>query len=42
MPNFYFTINSPLDPVLIKLGNFIFTWHGIFMSLGMLLAVFLC
>ena len=42
MPNFYFTINIPFDPVLIKLGNFIFTWHGIFMSLGMLLAVFLC
>ena len=42
MLNFYFTISIPLDPVFIKLGNFIFTWHGIFMSLGMLLAVFLC
>ena len=42
MFNFYMSISIPLDPVFIKLGNFIFTWHGIFMSLGMLLAVFLC
>ncbi|MBR74227.1 MAG: prolipoprotein diacylglyceryl transferase [Dehalococcoidaceae bacterium] len=42
MLNFNLVINIPFDPVLFQLGNFIFTWHGIFMSLGMLLAVFLC
>ncbi|MDG1989977.1 MAG: prolipoprotein diacylglyceryl transferase [Dehalococcoidia bacterium] len=35
-------IQIPFDPTIIKLGNIIISWHGFFMSLGMLLAVYLC
>ena len=36
------SIQIPFDPSIIKFGNIIISWHGFFMSLGMLLAVYLC
>ena len=35
-------IKIPFDPIIIQLGPIIISWHGFFMSAGMILAVYLC